>query len=115
MNYTSYSYAPRTLIVSTYSNLIRNCTRILLSSLHTPLFCVRIFLPHLQASIANVIPAFKHTTQEVIDFYKAQGATPIPGVPKFDARRVVDGQRKLLGDETLPISTFHENISVSGE
>jgi peroxisomal enoyl-CoA hydratase 2 len=48
---------------------------------------------------------FKGTTQEVIDFYAAQAATPIPGVPKFDARRVVDGQRSIEFFKPLPTSS----------
>lgn len=48
-------------------------------------------------------PAFKRTTQEVIDFYASQGASaPIPGVPKFDSRRVVDGQRLITFLKPLP-------------
>ena len=46
--------------------------------------------------------AFKKTSQEVIDFYAAQGETPIPGVPKFDSRRVVDGQRLIKFLKPLP-------------
>jgi peroxisomal enoyl-CoA hydratase 2 len=41
----------------------------------------------------------------VIDFYAAQGATPIPGVPKFDSRRVVDGQRRITFLKPLPTSS----------
>jgi peroxisomal enoyl-CoA hydratase 2 len=59
----------------------------------------------LQPSIANGTPAFKQTTQEIIDFYKAQGATPIPGVPKFDARRVVDGQRLMTFLKPFPTTS----------
>ncbi|GAB1210573.1 hypothetical protein APSETT445_009368 [Aspergillus pseudonomiae] len=50
---------------------------------------------------ANSI-AFKHTDQEVIDFYARSQATPIPGVPKFDTRRGVDGQRKITILKPLP-------------
>jgi hypothetical protein len=46
--------------------------------------------------------AFKNTTQEVIDFYKVQGSVPIPDVPKFDARRVLDGQRIMTFYKPLP-------------
>lgn len=46
--------------------------------------------------------AFKITDQEVIDFYARSGATPIPGVPKFDSRRVVDGQRSITFLKPLP-------------
>lgn len=38
----------------------------------------------------------------MIDFYAAQAATPIPGVPNFDSRRVVDGQRSITFLKPLP-------------
>ena len=46
--------------------------------------------------------AFKHTDQEVIDFYARSAATPIPNVPKFDNRRMVDGQRSMTFHKPLP-------------
>ena len=46
--------------------------------------------------------AFKHTTQEVIDFYAKNASKPIPGVPKFDPRRIVDGQRMMQFLKPLP-------------
>jgi hypothetical protein len=49
--------------------------------------------------------AFKKTTQEVIDFYAAQASNPIPGVPKLDSRRVVDGQRLLQFLKPLPTTS----------
>ena len=49
-----------------------------------------------------ILPAFKRTSQEVIDFYAAQASNPIPGVPKLDSRRVVDGQRKIEFLKPLP-------------
>ena len=61
--------------------------------------------PSLPFSPANHFAAFKKTTQEVIDFYAAQAATPIPGVPKFDARRVVDGQRLIQFLKPLPTTS----------
>lgn len=36
------------------------------------------------------------------DFYARQQSHPIPGVPKFDPRRSVDGQRKLTVLKPLP-------------
>ncbi|TVY31979.1 Enoyl-CoA hydratase 2,peroxisomal, partial [Lachnellula subtilissima] len=45
---------------------------------------------------------FKGTSQEVIDFYASQTATTIPGIPKFDSRRVVDGQRLMTFYKPLP-------------
>ena len=38
----------------------------------------------------------------MIDFYAASSATPIPGVPKLDYRRVVDGQRLIQFLKPLP-------------
>lgn len=38
----------------------------------------------------------------MIDFYARSAATPIPGVPKFDNRRVVDGQRYIEFLRPLP-------------
>ncbi|KAA6415864.1 MAG: peroxisomal dehydratase [Lasallia pustulata] len=49
-----------------------------------------------------IILPFKGTDQEVVDFYARSGARPIPGVPKFDARRVVDGQRSITFLKPLP-------------
>ena len=46
--------------------------------------------------------AFKHTDQEVIDFYARSAAIPIPNVPKFDSRRVVDGQRIMTFYKPVP-------------
>ncbi|KAK4451682.1 HotDog domain-containing protein [Podospora aff. communis PSN243] len=49
-----------------------------------------------------VILPFKTNTQEVIDFYAAQKAVQIPGVPAFDATRAVDGQRLIQFLKPLP-------------
>lgn len=49
--------------------------------------------------------AFKGNTQEVVDFYAAQKAVKIPGVPDFDSRRVVDGQRLIQFLKPLPPSS----------
>ncbi|OOF97062.1 hypothetical protein ASPCADRAFT_205860 [Aspergillus carbonarius ITEM 5010] len=49
-----------------------------------------------------LILPFKLTDQEVTDFYTRSGGSPIPDVPKFDYRRVVDGQRKLTILKPLP-------------
>lgn len=55
----------------------------------------------------SLIPptAFKGTTQEVIDFYAAQKAVKIPGVPDFDYTRVVDGQRLVQFLKPLPTTS----------
>lgn len=52
-----------------------------------------------------IILPFKKTSQEVIDFYAAQNAIPIPGVPKLDSRRVLDGQRLIQFLKPLPTTS----------
>jgi len=52
-----------------------------------------------------ILLPFKHTTQEVIDFYAAQGQIPIPGAPKLDARRVLDGQRRITFLKPFPTTS----------
>ncbi|RAH83465.1 trimethyllysine dioxygenase TmlH [Aspergillus japonicus CBS 114.51] len=52
-----------------------------------------------------VILPFKLTDQEVIDFYARAGGAPIPGAPKLDYRRVVDGQRRIIALKPLPTSS----------
>lgn len=52
-----------------------------------------------------IILPFKHTDQEVIDFYARSNSTPIEGVPKFDTRHVLDGERKLQFFKPLPVSS----------
>ena len=41
----------------------------------------------------------------MIDFYAASAATPIPGVPKLDHKRVVDGQRLIQFLKPLPTTS----------
>ncbi|KAJ9191622.1 hypothetical protein DTO164E3_7783 [Paecilomyces variotii] len=50
----------------------------------------------------SIILPFKLTDEEVTDFYAREKSNPIPGVPQFDPRRVVDGQRKLTLFKPLP-------------
>ncbi|KAF3909922.1 hypothetical protein ABW21_db0209628 [Orbilia brochopaga] len=52
-----------------------------------------------------IILPFKHKDQDVIDFYRRTNAVPIPGVPTFDSKRVVDGQRKLEFRRQIPTSS----------
>ncbi|KAI1336840.1 Thioesterase/thiol ester dehydrase-isomerase [Xylariaceae sp. FL0016] len=59
-----------------------------------------------------VILPFKKSTQEVIDFYAAQEAIKIPGVPDFDARRVVDGQRLVQFLKPLPTTSAGRKFEV---
>lgn len=79
----------------------RNCIPTLPSSQHILFFFVSL-LPLSLYKSANISQAFKRTTQEVIDFYAASSATPIPGVPKFDYRRVLDGGRSMTFLKPLP-------------
>lgn len=54
-----------------------------------------------------IILPFKHTSLDVIDFYarSASSAASIPGVPKLDTRRVVDGERKIEFVKRLPVTS----------
>jgi peroxisomal enoyl-CoA hydratase 2 len=53
----------------------------------------------------EVLPVFKLSNQEVNDFYSAQGALEIPGVPKLNPRALVDGQRAIQFLKTLPVTS----------
>ncbi|KAI1103297.1 Thioesterase/thiol ester dehydrase-isomerase [Jackrogersella minutella] len=59
-----------------------------------------------------VILPFKKNDQEVIDFYAAQKAIAIPGVPDFDARRVVDGQRLVQFLKPLPTTSAGKKFEI---
>ncbi|KAK8125694.1 Thioesterase/thiol ester dehydrase-isomerase [Apiospora kogelbergensis] len=59
-----------------------------------------------------VVLPFKEDTQEVIDFYAAQKAIKIPGVPEFDARRVVDGQRLVQFLKPLPATSAGKKFEI---
>ncbi|KAK2059277.1 MaoC like domain-containing protein [Colletotrichum caudatum] len=59
-----------------------------------------------------LILTFKGNTQEVIDFYAAQKAVQIPNVPSFDARRVVDGQRKIILHKPVPTTSAGKKFQV---
>lgn len=62
--------------------------------------------------ILKLPPAFKQTSQEVVDFYAAQKATTIPGVPEFDSSRAVDGQRHIQFFKPLPPSSAGKKFEV---
>lgn len=57
---------------------------------------------------------FKYTDQDVIDFYErsASSGGSIPGLPKFDPRRVVDGQRKITFHQPIPTSSSGRRFEV---
>ena len=52
-----------------------------------------------------IILPFKHTDQEVIDFYARSNSEPIEGVPKFDTKHVLDGERKLEFYKPIPVTS----------
>ncbi|KAK6541847.1 hypothetical protein TWF694_007626 [Orbilia ellipsospora] len=52
-----------------------------------------------------IILPFKHTDRDVIDFYRRSNTSPIPGIPKLDAKRVVDGERKIEFKRKLPVES----------
>ncbi|KAI1075815.1 Thioesterase/thiol ester dehydrase-isomerase [Whalleya microplaca] len=59
-----------------------------------------------------VVLPFKKDAQDVIDFYAAQKAIRIPGVPEFDARRVVDGQRLVQFLKPLPTESAGKKFEI---
>ena len=112
MNFTFSTYALTRLLNIQFANstLRRSFTPNSLSFLPTPSSCVSLPISNAQARgraeaqklrLTNIV-AFKYTTQEVIDFYAKSGSKPIPGVPKFDPRRIVDGQRMMQFLKPLP-------------
>ncbi|WPH02143.1 Hypothetical protein R9X50_00499800 [Acrodontium crateriforme] len=62
-----------------------------------------------------IILPFKKTSPEVIDFYAAQSATAIPGVPKLDSRRVVDGERAMTFYKPLPLTSEGRKFEIRGK
>lgn len=52
----------------------------------------------------TILP-FKQTDTEVVDFYARSNSTPIAGVPKFDTRHSLDGERKLQFLKPLPVTS----------
>lgn len=48
----------------------------------------------------------------MVDFYGAKAQGDIPGVPKFDNRRVVDGQRKMVFHKPLPVTSEGRNFEL---
>lgn len=59
-----------------------------------------------------IILPFKHTDQEVIDFYARSNSTPIEGVPKFDTRHVLDGERKVQFLKQIPVTSEGRNFEI---
>ncbi|KAF3920466.1 hypothetical protein ABW20_dc0106172 [Dactylellina cionopaga] len=62
-----------------------------------------------------IILPFKHTDKDVIDFYARSNAIPIPGVPKLDSKRVVDGERKMEFRRALPASSIGRQFFIKSK
>jgi peroxisomal enoyl-CoA hydratase 2 len=63
-----------------------------------------------------IILSFKHTDQEVVDFYKWSSSRPvIPGVPKLDPRRIVDGQRHITILKNIPPTSAGRDFELRGK
>ncbi|EMC92948.1 hypothetical protein BAUCODRAFT_267403 [Baudoinia panamericana UAMH 10762] len=64
-----------------------------------------------------IILPFKHTSPEVVDFYAAQSSAreSIPGVPKLDSKRVVDGERHIQFFKPLPTTSEGKSFEVRGK
>ncbi|CCX16262.1 putative peroxisomal dehydratase [Pyronema domesticum] len=63
-----------------------------------------------------IILSFKHTDQEVVDFYaRSSGGPSIPGVPKLDPRRIVDGQRQLTVIKPIPATSAGKTFELRGK
>ncbi|KAK4570236.1 hypothetical protein LTR86_002316 [Recurvomyces mirabilis] len=65
----------------------------------------------------SIILPFKHESPEVIDFYASQNSSreAIPGVPKLDSRKVVDGERHILFAKQLPTTSEGRKFEVRGK
>lgn len=62
----------------------------------------------------SILLPFKHTDQEVVDFYARSGASPIPGVPKFDSRRGLDGERRMRFLKPIPVTSAGRKFEMRG-
>ncbi|TGZ81494.1 Thioesterase/thiol ester dehydrase-isomerase [Ascodesmis nigricans] len=63
-----------------------------------------------------IILSFKHTDQEVVDFYaRTSSSEAIPGVPKLDPRRIVDGQRKISILKQIPKTSQGKEWELRGK
>lgn len=59
-----------------------------------------------------ILLPFKHTDQEVVEFYARSGAQPIPGVPKFDSKRIVDGERHMYFYKPIPTTSDGKKFEI---
>ncbi|RPA92957.1 peroxisomal dehydratase [Choiromyces venosus 120613-1] len=64
-----------------------------------------------------IVLSFKHKDQEVIDFIArmTSGAKTIPGVPKLDPGRTLDGQRQLTVLQPIPTSSVGREFELRGK
>jgi peroxisomal enoyl-CoA hydratase 2 len=64
-----------------------------------------------------IILPFKGTNAEVIDFYdqQAKNNKAIPGIPKLDSKRVVDGERHITFFKPLPVSSEGRKFEIRGK
>ncbi|KAF2192401.1 Thioesterase/thiol ester dehydrase-isomerase [Zopfia rhizophila CBS 207.26] len=58
---------------------------------------------------------FKQTDQDVYDFFKRALVTDIPGVPPFDPKRSVDGERGIEILRRIPVSSDGLDLEVAPE
>lgn len=56
--------------------------------------------------------AFKRTEQDVFDFPKAMQTVPLPGVPRLDPQRTVDGERGIEIVAPVPVSSEGLDLEV---
>lgn len=59
-----------------------------------------------------MIPDFKGTSQEVLDFYTQQSHTSVPGVPTLDPRFLVDGERAIRFLKPLPVTSVGHDFEI---
>ncbi|KAK4547633.1 hypothetical protein LTR36_000590 [Oleoguttula mirabilis] len=65
----------------------------------------------------SIVLPFKKTSPEVVDFYAASDSSrnDIPGVPKLDGKRVVDGERHITFHKALPTSSVGQSFEIRGK
>ncbi|OAL23779.1 hypothetical protein AYO22_06098 [Fonsecaea multimorphosa] len=60
----------------------------------------------------SIILPFKLTDEEVTDYFARQSLPSVPGMPKFDPKRGVDGERKLTIFKPLPTSSAGKSFEL---
>nr|POF18542.1 isoform 2 of peroxisomal multifunctional enzyme type 2 [Quercus suber] len=93
-----FLYVSRTALCHLLLTLFQKLTSDVTQELD-PNFCVFPTYP--------ILLPFKRDSQEVIDFYAAnsKGLGDVPGLPKLDAKRVLDGERQMFFYKPLPTSS----------